>query len=139
MRLIAVVLGTPESRSHFREVMKLFDYGFAHYKAIVLAKESQKVKTIPIEKGTQDSVVVVVDKPVIVVTAKTNDDEITPIIDMSKILKAPIKRGQKVGIYKVMKNDKELMRANLIAVTDIPKASPFHLMKKVLKEVFDVQ
>lgn len=138
LRLIAVVLSTSEPKSHFKEVIKLFNYGFARYQAVMLAKEAQKIKSVPVEKGTIGNTTVVASEKIAVVVPRGEDKGITGKVKLPTILKAPVKKGQVVGTYQVMQHGKVLTQVDLVATADIPKASPFQLMGRVLHEIFSM-
>ena len=138
LRLISVVLGTPEPKSHFRETMKLFNYGFARYQAVVLAKEGQKINTVPVDKGMVDTIDVVAAEQVSVVVPRGGDKGIKGEVKMDSRLVAPVTKGQVVGTYTVIKDNQELMSVDVVAAADVAKASPFQLMGKVINRVFNM-
>ncbi|MBO8138553.1 MAG: D-alanyl-D-alanine carboxypeptidase [Desulfotomaculum sp.] len=136
LRLISVVLGCPQPKTHFQETIKLFNYGFACYQAVMLAKKEQKIKSVPVEKGMIDSIDVVTADQVSVVVPRGKDKGIKGQIKMTSRLVAPVKKGQVVGHYIAVKNGKELAKADLVAAADVPKASPLQLMGKVMYKFF---
>nr|WP_238442414.1 D-alanyl-D-alanine carboxypeptidase family protein [Desulfofalx alkaliphila] len=136
LRLISVVLGTEEPRSHFRETMKLFNYGFARYQAVVLAEQGEKIQSVEVDKAMADTVDVVPAKRISVVVPRGQDKGIKGEVQLLPTLVAPIEKGQVVGTYLVTQEGDELLRVDLVAATDVGKASPFQLMGKVINEVF---
>jgi D-alanyl-D-alanine carboxypeptidase (penicillin-binding protein 5/6) len=139
LRLISVVLGCPEPRSHFRETMKIFNYGFARYQSVVLAKEAQKIKTIAVSKGMVDTIEVVTVDQVSVVVPRGGEKEIKGQVKLPTYIDAPIHKGQVVGTYSVMKDGKEISNVDLVATADVAKASPFQLMGKVINKMFGME
>lgn len=139
LRLVAVVLACPEPKSHFRETMKLFNYGFARYQSVVLAKGGQKVQTVKVDKGTIPQVNVVTAGKVAVVVPKGGDKGITGEIDIPTNITAPIQKGQVVGTYRVIKEKQTLSEVPLVATADIAKASPLQLTGKVLNKLFGME
>ncbi len=139
LRLVSVVLGCPQPKSHFQETIKLFNYGFARYQAVVLAEKAAKVKTVPVDKGMAEQVNVVTAEQVSVVVPRGEDKGIQGKIDIPQRLKAPVKKGQVVGTYSVLKDGKELYKVDLVATEDIAKASPLQLIEKTLNEVFSLE
>ncbi|MEG6616291.1 D-alanyl-D-alanine carboxypeptidase family protein [Peptococcaceae bacterium 1198_IL3148] len=136
LRLISVVLGCPEPKSHFRETMKIFNYGFARYQSVVLAKEAQKIKTLPVSKGMVDTIEVVTAEQVSVVVPRGGDKGIKGEVKLPDYLSAPIQKGQVVGSYTVTKDGQQLSQVDLVATADVAKASPFQLMGKVINSMF---
>lgn len=131
LRLIAVVLTCPEPKSHFRETMKLFNFGFARYQSVVLAQEGQKIKTLPVDKGTVEKVDTVTAKQVAVVVPRGGHKGIKGEIKLPSRIIAPVHKGQVIGTYSVTKDNEVLSKVDIVAGADIAKASPVQLMGKV--------
>ena len=136
LRLISVVLGTQEPRSHFRESIKLFNYGFARYQAVNLDAKGVKVKTVNVGKGVDRIVDIVTADTVSLVVPKGQDKGFAKKITAPDIIDAPVKKGDKVGKYTVTKDGKEVMQVDLIAVKSIPRASLLQQMYRVVEEVY---
>lgn len=122
LRLIAVVLGTPEPRSHFRESIKLFKYGFARYQAVKLAARGATVKQLPVGKGVVDKLAVVPAAPVSVVVPRGEQKGFAMRLELPARVTAPVVKGQKVGECVVVKNGREALRVPLVAGHDVPRA-----------------
>lgn len=136
LRLICVVLGTPEPRSHFRESMKLFNYGFARYKAINIAPAGDVVGTVKVGKGQSGGVEVLTEDKVSVVAQRGKDKGFESKIELPHYIEAPVKKGQELGWYVVTKDGQEVLRAKLVAKEDVPRASVLEQIKKVIDSVF---
>lgn len=93
LRLITVFLGTPEPKSHFRESIKLYKYGFARYKAINLLAKGATIKSLPVSKGTVDKVEVVTADRVGVVVPKGEDLGFSTRLELPSRVTAPIAKG----------------------------------------------
>jgi D-alanyl-D-alanine carboxypeptidase (penicillin-binding protein 5/6) len=139
LRLIAVVLGTPEPRSHFRESIKLYQYGFARYKAIYLAQQGEKVKRLPISKGNQDYMEIITKEPVCLVVLKGEENKnFKTHLDLPTWIVAPVKKGQVIGTYIVMdKEGKKVLRVPLIAQNQVEKASVLRQVNKTLSRLYN--
>ncbi|OAT86461.1 D-alanyl-D-alanine carboxypeptidase family protein [Desulfotomaculum copahuensis] len=122
LRLIAVVLGTPEPRSHFRESIKLYKYGFARFQAVKLAGKGETVKQLPVGKGVADKLAVVPAAPVSVVAPRGEQKGFAMRLELPARVTAPVVKGQKVGECVVVKNGREELRVPLVAGHDVPKA-----------------
>ncbi|MCS5694737.1 D-alanyl-D-alanine carboxypeptidase family protein [Desulfofundulus thermocisternus] len=131
LRLIVVVLGTPEPKSHFRESIKLYKYGFARYKAVNIYPAGARVKSIPVSKGVVDRVDVVAREQVTVVTPKGEDRGLSTHLELPASVTAPVKKGQQLGFCIVKKNGQELLRVPLVARYEVKKASLMQQIKKV--------
>lgn len=136
LRLICVVLGTAEPKSHFNESTKIFDYGFARYKAVNMAEQGTSVGTVKVSKGQSDSVDVLTSERAAVIVPKGEEKGFESKVELPAYICAPILKGQEVGSYVVTKKDQEVLRVKLVAKDDVPKASIFLQMKRVIDSVY---
>lgn len=136
MRLISVVLGTPEPRSHFRESIKLFNYGFARYQMVKLQDAGARVKTINVNKGTVEKLNLVTSKEAGLVVPKGQDKGFRGIVKAPAEITAPVKKGQELGTYVVIKDGREVSSVPLVAENAVPQASVFKQMHKALYRVY---
>lgn len=136
LRLICVVLGTAEPKSHFRESTKLFDYGFARYKAVNMAAQGANVGTVKVSKGQSDSVEALTSDKVSVVVPKGEDKGFESKVELPGHINAPVQKGQEIGTYVVTKKGQEVLRVKLVAKEDVPKASILQQMKRVIDSVY---
>lgn len=123
LRLIAVVLGTPEPRSHFRESMKLYNYGFAKYKAVRFAEAEQQVQTLPVGKGVVDHVDVITASRAAVTVPKGEEKGVSKRVILPSALDAPLAAGEKVGELVLLNDGTEISRVPLVAKNSVEKAS----------------
>ncbi|OPY59031.1 MAG: D-alanyl-D-alanine carboxypeptidase DacF precursor [Pelotomaculum sp. PtaU1.Bin035] len=136
LRLICVVLGTPEPGSHFRESTKILDYGFARYKAVNIAAEGASAGIIKVGKGQTDQLEALTAEKVSVVALKGEDKGFESRVELPGHIDAPVRKGQEVGAYVVTKGGQEVMRVKLVAGSDVPKATIFQQMKRVIDSVY---
>lgn len=135
LRLIAVVLGVPETKGHFKESIKLYNYGFARYKAVNLAEKGAKIKSVSVDKGITEKVDIVTADKVSVVVKKGEDKNISSKKVFAKSVTAPVKKGQKLGEFIVSRDGEELLKVDLVAGQEVPKASISLQMFKVMNGV----
>ncbi|MTI84125.1 MAG: D-alanyl-D-alanine carboxypeptidase [Firmicutes bacterium] len=136
MRLIAVVLGTPEPRSHFRECIKLFNYGFSQYQMVKLQDAGARVKTVDVNKGTVEKLGLVTSKEAGVVVPKGQDEGFRGVVKAPDEITAPVKKGQSIGSYVIMKDGREITKVPLVAENTVPKASILKQMHKALNRIY---
>ncbi|GAB6273742.1 MAG: serine hydrolase [Peptococcaceae bacterium] len=139
LRLIAVVLGTPEPRGHFRESIKLYQNGFARYKAIYLAQQGEKIKRLPVSKGNLDFMEIITKEPVCLIVLKGEEDEnFKTRLNLPDWVVAPVKKGQVIGTYIVMdKEGKKVLQVPLTAQKQVEKASVLRQVNKTLSRLYN--
>lgn len=131
LRLIAVVLGSPEPKSHFRESIKLYNWGFANFKAVSFIPRGTKIKDLVVEKGIHPLVEVVTANDVAVVVPRNQDRGIFFQIDLPARLVAPVGRGQVVGTYTARQKGKILATVKLVTAKEVRKATLLEEVRKV--------
>jgi D-alanyl-D-alanine carboxypeptidase (penicillin-binding protein 5/6) len=136
LRLICVVLGTAEPKSHFSESTMILDYGFARYKAVNMASQGTNVGMIKVSKGHSGSVDVLTSEKASVVVPKGEEKGFESRVELPDYISAPVLKGQDLGSYIVSKKGQEVLRVKLIAKDDVPKASIFLQMKRVIDSVY---
>lgn len=137
LRLIAVVMATPEPRSHFRESMKLYNYGFAQFEGVPIAKAGQPMGQIRVLKGTVDNLNAAVKGDVGAVVEKGHKKDVTYKVNLPATITAPIAKGQAIGSVVVYEAKKEVLKTDLIATKEIPKGMPFRHMFRLLRSVYN--
>ena len=136
MRLVVVVLGTQEPRSHFRESIKLYNYGFARFTAVKLAQKGETVKTVKVAKGVTEQLDAVASAPVAIVVPKGEQKGYTGTVAVPDEITAPVTKGQVLGDYLITKDGREVIKVPVIASAEVEKASVFQQMYRVMHELY---
>ncbi|PKM47530.1 MAG: D-alanyl-D-alanine carboxypeptidase [Firmicutes bacterium HGW-Firmicutes-8] len=136
LKLIAVVMATPEPRSHFRESMKLYNYGFAQYEAVPIAGSGQSMGKVRVGQGTVDWIDLAAKHNISAVVKKGQKDTVTHQISIEPIIKAPVAKGQVLGAVTVYENKKEVLKVDLVSTKEIPKGTVFRHMFQLLRSVY---
>lgn len=130
-RVIAVVMGEPDSKTRNKEVSEMFDYVFAQYRVDVILDENSVIETIELDRAKIEKVNIV---PLTKVTRfRKKIDEIKESnykLELDEF-KLPIKKGDVVGRLIIDNN-----RTVLVTVSeDIDKANIFELFMRYLNDV----
>ncbi len=136
LRLIVIVLGEADSKTRNNEAMELLNYGFDNYKIDLLKKKGDVIDTINIEKGTKDKINLILDEDLTILTKKSEQsikyDYKVSIDDVC----LPIKKGDVVGKYYLMKNDIEEKSVNLISNDDVFNVGYFKYLLNYFISIF---
>ena len=135
MRVIATVMGEPDSKVRNNEVSSLLDYAFAQIGLKKVLSKKSVVKKISISKSKTDEVQIIPTKDVNVIYKKV-EGEITPTYEV-KIdnINVPIKKGDIVGKIYVKNNNNIINEVDLTVKEDIEKCNLIELYLKYLKNV----
>lgn len=127
-RLIAVVLGAGSERAREEIALRLLNYGFKNFHNVRFFAKGERVKNLPVWKGTQDYLGVIAKGPGIV-TVNNGSPHPTLTYRLPDKLVAPIPAGQKLGEALITVNGQELARVELVAMRAVPEAD---LIKRLL-------
>lgn len=136
-RVIAIVLGEPNTKTRNAEVIKLFDYAFAQYTNHPIFKEGDLMGTYPVEKGHLQQMPLTAKHQYSVLLKKgTADANIRYDIQLNDKLKAPIKIGEPVGKLIVYENDVQIAEFTIPSSIEIKKANWWTLLKRINAKTF---
>lgn len=132
MRLITVIMNEPTSQIRNSETINLLNYGFSNYKLKTILTTNQKLGTINIQNGKKEYVDIVLQENATNLEKINDQKEYSFNIKTNKI-KAPIKKGNKVGTLELTENGKIIKKINITVKEDIPKANIWDLYKRNFK------
>lgn len=97
--LIAVVMAAPDSKQRVKDATALMNYGFGKCQKYTAPEEH--LKAMPVERGMQEMVPLQVEERVRYIDITGADlSEVNRKIRLPKSVKAPIKKGDKIGEIK---------------------------------------
>jgi len=135
MRLISVVMGEESNGLRTSETSSLLDYGFAQYKSTELVKQGDVVTEVQIEKAKNQNVSIITKDNASILSKKTEKmGDITYETKLDKI-KAPVKKGDKVGTLKVKEDGKLIKEITLTVKQDVKEANILELYGRYLKNM----
>ncbi|MGI6684850.1 MAG: D-alanyl-D-alanine carboxypeptidase family protein [Bacillota bacterium] len=120
MQLIAVVLNC---NSMYDELSSLLDYGFENYQMKDFFKKNQPVKELAIDGGKSEKVKILVEKPLSIALTKEEISQVQKSIYLPQTVKAPVKKGQRMGVAVIKINDEITLTTELIANNIVEKRS----------------
>ncbi|MBN7772716.1 D-alanyl-D-alanine carboxypeptidase family protein [Clostridium aminobutyricum] len=139
MTLIAVVLGCPSSKIRFAEAAKLLDYGFATYETVKLAEKGEPHGLVEIQKGQPNYINAVAGSDISILVKKGEKDSVTFEVEQDNKIKAPIKKGAKLGEIVAYQNKKEIGRYPLIAEESSKEATLVDLYQRITKSMINTE
>ena len=138
LRLISVVMGVDEVNGHFRESMKLLNYGFSKYTFKQFYAQNTVFGQAKVGKGAEDFVDLITTDSVGVTILKGQDEGYSTKIIMRPYLPAPVAKGTIAGELVIMKDGKELKKYDLVTAKEVQKGSFMKMLTKVLRGVFSL-
>jgi len=136
-RVIAVVLGEPNTKTRNAEVTKLFDYAFAQYTNYPLFKAGDSLGSFDVAKGDVASVPLTAKQNYSILMKKGEAaEQIRHELQLDANLKAPIALGQPIGKIVVYKGDTVLTEFPLESPAAVGKAGWWKLFKRTTTRLF---
>lgn len=134
MRLISVVMGvdTPDNRTI--DTVKMLNYGFNSYKLDVIYKKGKVIDTVRVERGKVEKVnLILMEDAEELLNVNDSKKEYTINLKVKKV-KAPVKKGEKVGVAEVIDNEgKKIKEVGITVEESIKKANLWDYFKRNLK------
>lgn len=135
MRIIAVVMGEPDSKTRNKEVSEMFDYMFAQYEVETLLSKDSKVKTITNNRTKNINIDIVPKETITSLNRKVDGKKnITYNIKLDKI-KDKIKINDKVGTMEILENNKVINTIELTVNKEVKKANIFEVFIRNLNNL----
>jgi D-alanyl-D-alanine carboxypeptidase (penicillin-binding protein 5/6) len=136
LRLIGVVMGVEEKHGHFRESMKLYNYGFSQFSFNMLFDKGQEVVQLPVSKGEIDQISVIAQNYVGFIIKKGEKIEPEVVLELPEILAAPLEQGQVVGEIIILHHGQEAAREKLVVPFGVKQASFWKQLLKLTKQIY---
>ena len=131
-RLVSVVISAPDSKSRFRDVSSMFDYGFANFvNKIVIDDKKPLDLTVNVTGGKCDTVQVKAEKPFFIFANKNEKISVECDFVPSDKIKAPIYVGDLVGKVNIYRDGQKIGEVNVVANEDVLKKTYFDYIKDV--------
>ena len=127
--LVAVVLGGPTSDIRFSETKDLFNYGFNNFVLKGKIKQGEDIKETSVIKGKEETVMGVAKNDFVILDNKNEKGEMTKEIEMDKDIKAPVEKGQKIGVMRIKKGDSVMGEVDIVAKDTVKHRNIFDVIK----------
>lgn len=133
MRLIAVVLDSPDSTARFDSAAAMFDYGFANYRLYPVAEKGTPVKGgLPVSGGDADSVPLVIDGDLTLLITKGAEQNVELEPSLPDILEAPVTAGEKVGSVGVVVDGRRVAELDIVTAQAVTATGLTHVLGRIV-------
>lgn len=137
LRIIAVVMGEPNTKTRNAEVSQMFDYGFAQYMNHPIVKAGDSIGKARIEKGAKQELDLIASHPYSVLLKKgSGTQNIRHELVLNGPLKAPIEKGQPIGKLVVYDGDQVLKEFDVDAPEAIGRAGFWKMFRRSFNGLF---
>ena len=131
---VSVVLGAQTSDERFALTQELLDYGFANYKLDYIKIDNSKLKTVKVKNGVDKSITPKCELNKKLLLPK-NSDKITYKYSFLDEVKAPVKKGDKLGVITVYSGNKKISSIELKSDKNIKSVTFLYIFKKMFNNI----
>jgi D-alanyl-D-alanine carboxypeptidase (penicillin-binding protein 5/6) len=128
MRLISVVMGTNSEEARAQESQKILAYAFRYFRTHKLYSEGDILNNAKVWGGLQDQVRLGLNDALAVTIPRGQADELQATLDIDKVIKAPVIKGEEYGVVRVTLNDEEVVTVPLVAMEEVNEGG---LLKRI--------
>lgn len=133
MRLISVVVGAPNSQTRFNECSKLFNYGFSNFETKKVVDCEKSLLDVNVLKGKKEKVSLFPLESFSRTVRRGQAGEFDVQVDCNKHIKAPVKKGEKLGNVLISKDGAVIKEIPLVCKDEIAGLSYKDCLDKVAK------
>ena len=128
--LIAVIMAAEDSKSRFKDAVNLLNYGFGKCQ-LYEDTEPEKLKDLPVDGGVKDTVALEYkDTFTYLDTTGADLSQMTKKTELKQSVKAPVKKGAKVGTVHYFLGEKEVGNVEILTKGAVEKAGFLDYLKE---------
>ena len=131
-RLIAVGSGFNSKNARSRESTKLLTYGLTNYDLVNIATANEPMYNIDVWLGKENSVNVYINQDIYKTIKKAKKKLLKVSVKYDGPVEAPINKGDKIAILKVVYNNEIVGEYDLLASNNVKKVNLFSRLLKSL-------
>lgn len=132
MRLISVVINAPDSKTRFKEVSNMFNFGFANFEnKLVVDNKKPLSLSVKIEGGKKEKIEVIPENPIYIFCRKGEERALEIEFNPKNKILAPIKRGEVVGELCIFENNLLISSTNILSNEDVLEKTYFDIIKDI--------
>lgn len=120
MRLIAVVLGVPNSQTRFDEARAMMDYGFATYTRTQVAHKGDLTgDKVRVHMGARDEVEIALGSGLSMLLRSGQENQLSYESVLPESVQAPVEKDQELGYIQVLLNGAVIARLPAVAAYEV--------------------
>ncbi len=133
LTLIGVVIGAETTDDRFGTAKELLNYGFSNYKILPLVEAGEDCGVVAVKKGMDDSVVTKAKSDYKILSSKQSNNKIEKNIIFDEGIKAPVKKGQKIGRIEIVSDGKKIGEVDVTAAENVVRIGTVDTLLSLIK------
>ena len=132
LRLIAVVISAPDSKTRFNEVSNMLNFGFSNYESKKIIDKNEILSiSAKVEGGKKDSIKIIPEEDFYCTTKKGEKRSFEINFTPNSKIKAPVRLGDKLGKISIFENGIEIFSTNVLSSEEILSKTYFDVLKDI--------
>ena len=132
LRLIAVVISAPDSKTRFNEVSSMLNYGFSNYECKKIIDKNEILSiSAKVEGGKKDNIKIIPQEDFYSLTKKGEKRSYEINFTPNSKIKAPINVGDYVGKISIFENGIEIFSTNVLSNEEVLSKTYFDVLKDI--------
>ena len=133
IQLVTVVL---DSETMWDDSIALLNFAFTQVKPEAIFNQDDIFKTIHVANGKSEVVKLIASSDLIIPVSENDKDEFSTIVDAPNKIEAPVVKGQKIGVVRVLYQNEEFSTTDLVADENIERKSLFSTLADSIRKFF---
>ena len=127
-----IILGAKNDSARTNEANKLLNWGFRFFQTKQLYQSGTPLQHTTIWLGHQTELPIGIRDDVFITVPNGEYQKLTASLELPKVLKAPVEKGDILGTYKVELNGESLIEKDIIALKSIHSGSLLNQFKDLV-------
>lgn len=134
MRVVSVIIKSPDSKTRFNETSKFFNYVFANYENKQIVNKNENLQeTLEVSKGKKENCLIIPEENVYYFCKKGEKQSFTFELKLEEKVVAPINKGETIGKLIIYKDGIELKRINMLSNEKVERNRFIDYFKQIAK------
>ena len=124
-RVISVGSGFKTKNSRSRQSLRILNWGLKKFDTVVISKKEEIFTELDVWVGNKKKVNVLPSEDFYITIPKRKKNIIKAVLEYEGPIKAPIKKGEKIGLLKVYMSDELVKEIDILAAEDVKISNIF--------------
>lgn len=138
-RFVAVVMDAATSTDRFADCVKMLNWAFANYVSLVVTERGHLFGPVAVDLGRFREVQAVAPTDEGILLPKGTESEVSREVTLKASVKAPLRRGDPVGVITVTRDGREIGRFDLVSDRDVERISYLGLWWRLFARVLGAE
>jgi D-alanyl-D-alanine carboxypeptidase (penicillin-binding protein 5/6) len=135
LHLVAVVMGSANSKDRFDTAKKLLDYGFANYTMYTPVYDENINEVVTVTGGREEFINIKLPEIEPMLVKKGEEKKLKVTVDICDSLQAPVSKNQTLGMVDITLDNKSIKQYKIASVREVKKLNLIDSFMMVLNYI----